>query len=114
LPYSPTFERVARAASLERGLIIGAVLILVGVVGDLFAAHRWSSTGFGPIAGRALIGTVCASSTLIALGFQCVFSAFFGYLLGEARRQTSAFSPDRVRSSLAVEHPVAGLRGSAG
>lgn len=88
-PRNPTFERAMRALSLERGLVAGVLMMVVGIVAVAYATYWWSSIGFGPIAGRSLIGVVCGSSALVAFGFQCVSGSFFSYLLREARPRPS-------------------------
>jgi len=89
-PKNPTFARALRALSLERGLIVGGLIMAIGIVAVAGAAYWWSSTGFGPIEGRSLIGLVCGSSAMVAFGFQCISGSFFAYLLQEARPRTSS------------------------
>jgi glycosyltransferase involved in cell wall biosynthesis len=84
-PKNPTFERAMRALSLERGLVAGALMMALGLALVAYATFWWSSTGFGPIVGRSLVGLVCGSSALVAFGFQCISGSFFAYLLREAR-----------------------------
>lgn len=61
---------------LEIGLLIGAAVFLIGVVGSVFAVLHWRSLGFGPIAGN-LLRLVIPSALALALGFQIVLTSFF-------------------------------------
>lgn len=85
---NPVINRFLRLMSLERGLIGGGMLMMLGISLVAYAAYWWSSTGFGPIEGRSLIGFVCGSSALVAFGFQGISGSFFLYLLREARPYT--------------------------
>lgn len=111
-PRNPTFERALHVLSLERGLIIGSLMMAVGIAAVAYAAYWWSSIGFGPIAGRSLIGIVCGSSALVAFGFQCISGSFFSYLLREARPRPSpleSLPKAEILAAEAEEHAAASI-----
>jgi len=88
LPWSATFDRVRRWFSLELSVAVSATLVLLGIAANVQAVFVWSSTDFGPLDRKSLIGLVCAGSTLAVIGFQSLYGAFFTYLLDETSRQT--------------------------
>lgn len=62
-----------RLFTLERGMALGALLFLCGIVIDIRVAWTWRQSGFGPLneIRAALFALVC-----MVLGVQTVFSAF--------------------------------------
>ena len=77
----PLFERLRRAVPLERGLAIGVVLLLLGLITFGTALAEWAGVGFGALGrGRALRLVITSSATLV-LGAQIVYGSFFFHLL---------------------------------
>jgi glycosyltransferase involved in cell wall biosynthesis len=60
--------------TLERGIIIGGLIFLVGLVIDSMILYQWVMSGFGTL-GR--IREAILAMTLMVIGAQLVFSAFF-------------------------------------
>ena len=77
----PTFEKLRRAVPLERGLALGAALILLGLAAFLAALGEWSTVGFGPLAHADAIRLVIVSAATLMLGTQIVHGSFLLYLL---------------------------------
>jgi glycosyltransferase involved in cell wall biosynthesis len=67
--------RIARV-SLERGLVIGALLILLGVGCFAFALSRWEATGFGQLNVVDTMRLPVLGMVLIVTGFQLVTVSF--------------------------------------
>ena len=87
LPEDPRLNRVFRVATLELGLAIGALLLLAGLAGSIWALAVWDATSFGELdASSVTMRIVIASATAIALGFQTTLSSFFFSILGLRRR----------------------------
>ena len=74
----PLLERLGRRLRLEHGLIAGGLLVLIALVGLSAVAVEWVRDGFGAL-GRAYETALLA--TLLGLGVQIVFGAFFLALL---------------------------------
>jgi len=72
----PFFRRVLRMLTLERVLVIGAVTVALGCALDGFVAWRWLRTDLGPLV-SGYTRVFIFGSTLVALGVQTIFSAFF-------------------------------------
>ncbi len=86
LPEDPYYTRFYRLANLERGLVIAAFALLIGVALLLTAANHWRLTGFGRLDYRQTMRLVVPGMTLTALGFQTLMSSFFVSILGMKRR----------------------------
>ena len=74
----PLLERLGRGLKLEHGLLVGGALVLLAIAGLAAIAIEWASEGFGAL-GRAYETALLA--TLLGLGVQVVFGAFFLALL---------------------------------
>ena len=70
------FQRAFRLLTLERVLLVGAVAVVLGMALDGFVAFRWLRTDLGPLV-SGYTRVFIFGSTLIALGVQTIFSAFF-------------------------------------
>ena len=81
LLHDALFERLRQAISLERGLILGVTLLLLGLTILGVALTEWFSVGFGQLAEENAIRLVIASSTTLMLGAQILYGSFFLYLI---------------------------------
>jgi hypothetical protein len=86
MPPDPKMEKFFSVVNLERGLIVAAVALVVGVVLLLLAINTWREAQFGPLNYAETMRYVIPGSTLFALGFQTVLSGFFVSILGMKRR----------------------------
>jgi glycosyltransferase involved in cell wall biosynthesis len=77
----PLFEKLRRAMPLERGLALGAILLLLGVIAFAIALAQWSEAEFGELGRGSVIRFVIVSSTTLVLGAQILYGSFFLYLL---------------------------------
>ena len=77
LPADSRIEQVTSKVTLERGLIFGALLIVAGLGGSLYAVLRWGHTGFGPLNAADTMRLTIPSVTAIIFGMQTVFASFF-------------------------------------
>ena len=86
LPPSRGLERAFRIVTLERGLIVGGLLLLVGVGIAIYSLVNWGSQDFGALDTRDAIRVVVPGATALVLGFELIMSSFFLSILGLARR----------------------------
>jgi glycosyltransferase involved in cell wall biosynthesis len=86
LPPDPQLERFFRLATLEKGLVVAVLAMLVGGGLLLAAIGQWWLTGFGRLDYAYTMRFVVPGATLVALGFQTVFSSFFISILGMRRK----------------------------
>jgi hypothetical protein len=71
---------------LEKGLVVAAVAILAGGCLLFAAIWQWWLTDFGHLDYARTMRLVVPGATLVALGFQTVFSSFFVSILGMRRK----------------------------
>jgi glycosyltransferase involved in cell wall biosynthesis len=93
------FEKFRQAMPLERGLALGAILFLVGLIVFGTAVAEWSNVRFGQLTRGNAIRLVIASSTTLMLGAQILYGSFFLYLLEyrAARRETAIGASARMQ-----------------
>lgn len=77
LPEDPTVTRLVEFTTLERGLVIGVLLMLGGLIGSVSAVFSWGQTEFRTLDPAAGMRLAIPSATAIALGAQLAFGAFF-------------------------------------
>lgn len=76
LPASSNFGKVLSSYSLERALIVAAVLFVLGAVGVVWSLVTWASVEFGVLEYPIVMRVLVASLTAIAIGIQLGFTAF--------------------------------------
>jgi hypothetical protein len=86
LPPSRGIERAFRVVTLERGLLVGLLVLGVGAAFTLYSVVNWGSNDFGALDTRDAIRVVIPGATALVLGFQLILSSFFLSILGMARR----------------------------
>ena len=79
---SPTLNRMFRYLKLETGLLLGALLTLVGVGLLAWAAAGWQAHGLGNLDPRITMRQAIPAVVLGALGVQTIFASFFLSILG--------------------------------
>lgn len=77
----PNHAIVRTAMTLERMLVIAALLIVAGLAGLGSSVWTWSRHGFGDLGYASLVRPVMLSGTACALGCQLLFTAFLSALL---------------------------------
>jgi hypothetical protein len=61
---------------LERGIVLGTILILLGIVLFFYAFSIWGNAQFGPLDVEKVTPIVIGSSISLSLGFQVILSSF--------------------------------------
>ena len=98
-PFRSRFLILGDRATLERFVVIGAALSLVGVVLGIIAAGKWSLSGFGNLHPTVTIRLVICSVVFMLLGAQTALAGFFFGLMNLlAERRTQ-----RAESSLGID-----------
>lgn len=86
LPETKLLGSLRETLSLERGLLVGSAVLLIGVSLLLAAVAQWQAAGFGHLDYAHTMRWVIPGVTLTALGFQTVLASFFVAVLGWYRR----------------------------
>ena len=77
LPDDPDFRRLIARISLERGLILGLLLVVAGIGLGAAALGNWGAAGFGGLSPSGTMRLIIPSATMILLGFQVAYGSFF-------------------------------------
>jgi len=77
LPEDPMFSRFLSVASLERGIFVGVLLLLLGLGGTFAGILYWKSKSFGHLDPEINLRIVIPSAVSLILGIQTIFSSFF-------------------------------------
>ena len=85
LPNELRSDRFFKAIYLERGLALGALAFLAGLILLGVAVFQWKSAHFGRLDYAVTMRWVIPGATLTALGFQTILSSFFVSILGMKR-----------------------------
>jgi glycosyltransferase involved in cell wall biosynthesis len=86
LPHDERVSSFSAKVSLERGVIIGAIALIAGLVLLGGAVLQWRAVHFGALDYRHVMRWVIPGMTLTLLGVQTVLSSFFLSILGLGRR----------------------------
>lgn len=104
LPMSPRYRQLVERFSVERGLILGMLIFVAGILVALLQLFRWGGVGFGAMDTAQNVRTAVPAVLGIVLGFQTImFSMFAGVLnipttdgtaFAQASREASVDNPD--------------------
>jgi glycosyltransferase involved in cell wall biosynthesis len=82
LPSDRMVERFFRVATLEKGLLAGAILTATGSALVLIAVVSWGRGGYGALDTQASMRPLIVAVLLIAGGVQTIFASFVMSMLG--------------------------------
>ncbi len=68
--------------TLERGLIFGSILCMIGLGGSIYAVAIWGQHSFGGLIPTEMMRLVIPSVTAMSVGVQIIFASFFAALMG--------------------------------
>jgi glycosyltransferase involved in cell wall biosynthesis len=100
-PPGSRFAFLQQRRTLERCMVIGVTLMIVGVVLGIIAARQWSLVGFGSLQPALTIRFVVCSVLFLLLGGQTLLAGFYFGLMNlaaERRMQRTASLPDATES----------------
>jgi hypothetical protein len=86
LPPNRQLEKIFSVYSLEKGIIAGFFLTIVGLAASLYAFSDWSGRSFGPLSPTTTLRIVIPAVLCLTLGCQIVLSSFFLSVLGMGRK----------------------------
>ena len=82
LPDDPKLSRLLKIFTLEKGIILGLLILAGGIVLLARAIWIWKQSGFGELLPMENLRRLIPAVTLIVLGVQGIFSSFFMSALG--------------------------------
>jgi glycosyltransferase involved in cell wall biosynthesis len=85
-PPDPLLDRLFRYVTLEVGLLVGAILVLSGLGGSVYAVEIWRAHQFGRLDFSHTLRLVIPAALSLTLGVQTIFASFFLSVLGMRRR----------------------------
>ena len=86
LPHDRRVQRIIDSWSLERGLVVGGLLALAGVVGLVASLFHWQVHSFGQLDPRDSLRIVVPAATAMLMSFQMIFASLFVSILAIRRR----------------------------
>ena len=88
LPDDPRLGRLFRFITLETGLVVGFVLLVIGLGTGIWAVRVWSEARFGSLSSDEplTLRLAIVSATALALGVEITMASFFLSVLGLRRR----------------------------
>jgi len=81
LPKSKNYDKQFQFINLEKGLIVGGILVVAGIILSFIAYNYWKEINFGDITNSNTLRIVIPAITSMLLGVQVIlFSLFFSVL----------------------------------
>jgi glycosyltransferase involved in cell wall biosynthesis len=81
-PQSRGLARAFQLFNLERGLLVGSALIILGLIHGAMAVTQWGRVSFGPLNAQTTLREVIPSVLALTLGVELLFGSFFLSMLG--------------------------------
>jgi glycosyltransferase involved in cell wall biosynthesis len=85
-PKDSRLDKWYRFFTLEKGLLTGAALTTIGLIGSIYSLSDWESQLFGPLDPVRTLRVVIPSILSLILGLQTILSSFFLSVLGMGRK----------------------------
>ena len=86
LPEDPKLTVTRIKLNLEKGLILGACLIITGLICSVYSVLTWKQSHFGTLNPARTLRIIIPAITALIIGVQIVFSSLFLSVLGLRRR----------------------------
>ena len=77
LPHDDRISDIMTSFTLEKGMVIGIILIVGGIVGSLYSVIFWGGQSFGSLIPTSMMRIVIPSATSIIAGAQLILGGFF-------------------------------------
>lgn len=86
LPSSERFMKLFKYYSLELGILVGIILLIVGLTGIIYSVLVWGESSFGVLNSSKMMRLLIPAVTLMSLGIQTIMFSFLFSLLGLKRK----------------------------
>jgi glycosyltransferase involved in cell wall biosynthesis len=78
---SGRLSRIKRWLTVDRGVVVGGMLVLAGMAGGAYAFWSWATAGYGDLTVENEMRVVIPASVLCVVGIQIAFTSFLVELL---------------------------------
>ncbi|MCE9556678.1 MAG: glycosyltransferase family 2 protein [Planctomycetes bacterium] len=82
LPADPKLNRLFSVLTLERGVMLGMLIVLLGLFGAIWALANWSNRSFGTLDPQRTLRYVIPSVFALVIGSQTILFSLFSSVLG--------------------------------
>ncbi len=82
LPKSSRYNLLFRYMNLEKGLILGFITTLIGVILSIYGLLLWSKNNYGALEVQTTLRIIIPAVTIIIIGVQIILFSFFFSILG--------------------------------
>jgi hypothetical protein len=113
LPHDKRVQRIVDSWSLERGLVVGGLLALAGLVGLVASLAHWQGHSFGQLNPRDSLRIVMPAATALIMSFQMIFASLFVSILGIRRRSHPPVTDPAEEAADVVDAAVVKVAGEA-
>jgi glycosyl transferase family 2 len=114
LPHDRRVQRVVDSWSLERGLVVGGLLALAGLIGLVASLVHWHGHSFGELDPRDSLRIVVPAATALIMSFQMIFGSLFVSILGIRRRSHAPVTDPVEEAANVVDAAVHRVRTESG
>lgn len=77
IPNSPKTIGIFEKFTVEKGVVVGLVLTLLGIAATILAFVIWGNNSFGNLEPESIMKITIPATTLIAIGIELIFASFF-------------------------------------
>jgi hypothetical protein len=86
LPRDPELERMFGWLTLETGLVVGSLFLVIGAIGGMYAWAGVPFAGLAPRDSSARLLVAISATTALCMGGQVIFTSFLLSIIGLRRR----------------------------
>ncbi len=87
IPNSPKTVGLLERFTVEKGVVIGVILTILGIIATIIAFVIWGNHSFGNLQPESIMKITIPATTLIAIGIELVFASFFLGILEIKRKK---------------------------
>jgi glycosyltransferase involved in cell wall biosynthesis len=104
-PPSEAYNVMFRRINLERGLLVGFLLLAGGIATSIYALMQWRHAGFGTLDVEHIARIAIPSGLAITLGAETILGSFFLSTLGISVRYHHAQTPEEYAADVPQTEP---------
>lgn len=82
LPKSDRYDAIFKFISLEKGIVIGFLFTIIGIILSIYGFSIWSKENFGPLNVTETLRIIIPAVSIIVIGIQIILFSFFFSILG--------------------------------